>query len=56
VLAGRNRRWLPQIEHLLDAGGGLVAVGLGHLLGDAGLPALLERAGYRVARANRDDV
>ncbi|HMG19676.1 MAG TPA: TraB/GumN family protein [Kofleriaceae bacterium] len=50
LLAERNRRWLPQIERYLDRGGGFVAVGLGHLLGDAGLPAMLERAGYRVTR------
>ena len=30
--------------------GGFVAVGLGHLLGDSGLPAMFERAGYRVVR------
>ena len=50
LLAERNRRWLPQIERYLDRGGGFVAVGLGHLLGDAGLPAMLARAGYRVTR------
>lgn len=49
LLAGRNRRWLPRIERRL-AGGGFIAVGLGHLLGDAGLLAALERAGYRVIR------
>lgn len=50
LLVDRNRRWLPQIERLLGSGGGFVAVGLGHLLGDAGLPALLQRAGYNVTR------
>lgn len=46
----RNRRWMPQIERYLSAGGAFIAVGLGHLLGDDGLPALLERAGYTVER------
>lgn len=47
-VAERNRRWLPQIERYLAGGGGFVAVGLGHMLGEDGLPALLERAGYSV--------
>jgi uncharacterized protein YbaP (TraB family) len=51
LLAERNRRWLPRIERHLERGGGFVAVGLGHLLGDAGLPAMLARAGYHVTRA-----
>jgi uncharacterized protein YbaP (TraB family) len=50
LLAERNRRWLPRIERYLARGGGFVAVGLGHLLGQDGVPAMLERAGYRVAR------
>jgi uncharacterized protein YbaP (TraB family) len=50
LLAERNRRWLPRIERHLAAGGGFVAVGLGHLLGDGGLLAALERSGYRVTR------
>jgi uncharacterized protein YbaP (TraB family) len=48
LLAERNRRWAPLIERYLERGGGFVAVGLGHLLGDNGLPAMLEREGYRV--------
>jgi uncharacterized protein YbaP (TraB family) len=50
LLAERNRRWAPLIERYLEHGGGFVAVGLGHLLGDSGLPAMLEREGYRVTR------
>lgn len=50
LLVERNRRWLPQIERYLASGGGFVAVGLGHLLGDGGLPALLARDGHRVMR------
>ena len=51
LLDARNRRWLPVLEPYLASGGAFVAVGLGHLLGDAGLPALLARAGYTVERA-----
>lgn len=50
LLAERNRRWAPRIERYLEHGGGFVAVGLGHLLGDEGLPAILAREGYRVSR------
>jgi uncharacterized protein YbaP (TraB family) len=50
LIVERNQRWLRQIEHYLEHGGGFVAVGLGHLLGDSGLPAMLERTGYRVIR------
>jgi uncharacterized protein YbaP (TraB family) len=51
-LVERNRRWMPQLERYLSGGGAFVAVGLGHLLGDDGLPALLARAGYTVERHN----
>jgi len=57
LLAERNRRWLPRIERVLAPGAGgavgstFIAVGLGHLLGDTGLLATLERAGYAVERA-----
>jgi uncharacterized protein YbaP (TraB family) len=50
LLDERNRRWLPQIERYLADRGAFVAVGLGHLLGDGGLLATLERAGYVVER------
>jgi uncharacterized protein YbaP (TraB family) len=60
LLGERNRRWLPQIEQRFERGdagavagnaAAFVAVGLGHLLGEAGLVAAFERAGYRVERA-----
>jgi uncharacterized protein len=51
LLVERNRRWLSQIERYLDGSGGFVAVGLGHLLGDDGLLALLARDGASVTRA-----
>lgn len=50
MVGERNQRWMPQIERYLAGEGAFVAVGLGHLLGDAGLPALLARAGYTVER------
>jgi uncharacterized protein YbaP (TraB family) len=50
LLGARNRRWLPQIERYLAGGGAFIAVGLGHLLGDDGLPAMLARAGHPVER------
>jgi uncharacterized protein YbaP (TraB family) len=50
LLIERNRRWLPQIERYLAGGGAFIAVGLGHLLGDTGLLAMLERAGYTAER------
>ncbi|MEO8699676.1 MAG: TraB/GumN family protein [Kofleriaceae bacterium] len=45
----RSKAWLPKIEPLF-ASGGFVAVGLGHLAGDQGIPAMLARAGYTVQR------
>lgn len=55
LLTARNDRWRPQIEGYAApaAQGAFIAVGLAHLLGDGGLPAVLERAGYRVDRATR---
>jgi uncharacterized protein len=50
LLDERNQRWLPQLERYLANRGAFVAVGLGHLLGDGGLLAILERAGYAVER------
>lgn len=51
LVYARNDRWLPALEHMLADHGGFVAVGLGHLIGDHGLPELLARAGYTVTRA-----
>lgn len=50
LLGPRNEKWFPAIEGYARATGqsAFVAVGIGHLLGDGGLPAMLARAGYRV--------
>ncbi|MEO7095545.1 MAG: TraB/GumN family protein [Polyangiales bacterium] len=50
LLWTRNRAWQPKLEAYLAAQGAFVAVGLGHMLGENGLPALLARAGYIVER------
>ncbi len=50
LLHDRTTAWLPTIERYLAADGAFVAVGLGHLLGDDGLPARLAARGYVVAR------
>jgi len=51
VLYARNRAWLPALEKYLASDGAFVAVGLGHMLGEQGLPTLLAKAGYVVTRA-----
>jgi hypothetical protein len=51
LIVSRNERWLPAIERYLAGDGAFVAVGIGHLVGPAGLPAALERAGYTVDRS-----
>lgn len=53
MLWARNRTWLPLIEAYFPKGGAFVAVGLGHLLGDRGLPALFAQAGYTVERTTQ---
>jgi uncharacterized protein len=47
LVTERNRRWLPQIEQLLNGReNGLVVVGALHLVGDGGLLELLRKDGY----------
>lgn len=49
LFSRRNARWLPQIERLAHANGNfLIIVGAGHLVGDDGVVAQLQRAGYSV--------
>ncbi len=51
LLAARNRRWLPRLEGFLSARGAFVAVGVSHMAGEQGLPALLASAGFVVERS-----
>ncbi len=47
LVSDRNRRWMPQIEHLLGADQDyLVVVGALHLVGDGGLLQLAKAAGF----------
>jgi hypothetical protein len=49
LVLDRNRRWVAPVAALLDAeGDSLVVVGALHLVGEAGLPALLQARGYEV--------
>jgi uncharacterized protein len=50
LVVDRSKAWMVKLEPYFANGGAFVAVGLGHLLGDEGLPAMLERAGYQVER------
>ena len=50
LLQARNKQWLPKIERYFQGGGAFVAVGLGHLLGDGSLLAMLAASGYTVER------
>ncbi len=54
LLTERNSRWLTRLEQLLaDDDESLVIVGAAHLIGIAGVPALLEAKGYTVERIDR---
>lgn len=47
----RNSRWSDKVAAMLDGGDDwLIVVGAIHLVGDRGLPRLLERRGYQVRR------
>ena len=50
----RNERWLVPIEELVQQGGTFVAVGLGHLVGERSVVALLRQRGYTVERVSPD--
>ena len=50
LLTARNQQWLPQIEGYFATGGAFVAVGVSHMAGNDGLPAVLAKAGYTVER------
>ncbi len=51
LIYGRNERWATQVEDMLEGDEDvLLVVGAMHLVGERGLPALLEARGLRVAR------
>lgn len=51
LLDDRNRAWVPKIAALLAKNGKpFIAVGAGHMLGDAALQELLAKDGYRLKR------
>jgi uncharacterized protein len=53
----RNRRWLPQVEAMLEGEGNtLVIVGALHLVGDIGLVELLRARGHAVERVGAASV
>jgi uncharacterized protein YbaP (TraB family) len=54
LLWARNKRWIPKLMPMLDAGSVFVAVGAAHYLGDNGLVKLLEDKGYTVTRVTPD--
>jgi uncharacterized protein YbaP (TraB family) len=49
LIAARNRRWLSQIDKIMEQDGtALIVVGAGHLVGKEGVVELLKQRGYRV--------
>jgi uncharacterized protein len=49
VIVERNRRWVPEIEKLLEQGSGaLIVVGAAHLVGRDGVVEMLKAKGYSV--------
>lgn len=55
LIVQRNRRWAETIEDWLDDEDDyLVVVGALHLVGDDGVPALLDRAGFEIRQLEED--
>ena len=51
LLAGRNRRWVPQIEGCMQTYRScFVVVGAAHLIGSDGVPTLLKARGYTITQ------
>jgi uncharacterized protein YbaP (TraB family) len=48
IIVDRNRRWLPEIEKLIQSSGAMVAVGAAHLVCKDGLVEMLKAKGYSV--------
>ncbi len=55
LIRRRNLAWLPRLEKHLAGGPALVAVGVGHMTGDASLITLLAAKGYQVTPTDRCD-
>jgi hypothetical protein len=50
LITDRNRRWAETLAQRLDGTGeAVVVVGMGHLIGSDGVPALLRAKGFRVS-------
>ncbi len=57
VVVNRNRRWIEQLLPLMERDEDyLVVVGALHLIGDDGVPAMLEAAGVDVVQLNTDSI
>ncbi len=57
LFTDRNRTWTQKLDTFLKGDtDGLVVVGIGHLIGDDGLPKRLEDLGYKVERVRRTDL
>jgi hypothetical protein len=50
MLFARNARWMSKLEPLGKKGGMFIAVGAAHLLGEKGVVARFERAGFKATR------
>lgn len=51
IFTQRNKNWVEQIEkEMAGSGTDFIAVGAGHLVGDDGVPAMLQARGYNVKR------
>jgi uncharacterized protein YbaP (TraB family) len=51
LLVERNRNWVPHVEACLQQNAGcFIVVGAAHLVGPDGLPAMLEKKGYKVTQ------
>lgn len=53
IIVQRNKNWMPTLVPLLEQGDTFIAVGLGHLLGDEGLLALLSARGFQITRVTK---
>ncbi|MGE3489694.1 MAG: TraB/GumN family protein [Vicinamibacterales bacterium] len=51
LLVERNRNWVPHVETCLQQNAGcFIVVGAAHLVGPDGLPAMLQKKGYKVTQ------